>query len=667
MTTKDGSIRHGFMGPVLPWLGRECSDLWLIVLVSGTVFFTNLGGSKLWDRDEPRNAGCAIEMLQRDDWVTPMFNDELRGQKPVLTYWLMMSAITVFGESEFAVRFWSAFLGVGTVVLTYLWVRHLFFRQLALWSALILSTTLMFTVAARAATPDAPLIFCSALALTLYLLWTFSPSTASNWNDVFAGSLNQRLRRAGRWFPSVGGALAIYGAMSLGVLAKGPVAVVLPTIIIGLFILIESSRATDAGRTTRLQRSWRSAWAAALARAATIVAPRRFGWAVLQMQPWWLLVMICFVSLPWFIWVGLRTDGEFLRLFFFREHFERATTAMEGHRGGIWFYPVAIIGGVFPWSILVVPAAIGWYRLQRDYGRGPEGHPRWAGGLTFALVWVGLQVAVFSVARTKLPSYVTPCYPAVALLLAVIPWQLATAQLTLRPIWLRAGFATWLAIGVGLVVALSYLMPDHLGWPAGWLPALGVVLFLGGASAWYFWERAQQRWVARSVLLTSWLFVWLTFSYATDYVSQFRTTDDLWRIAADHQRQGAVLAGFRDLESTWVYYAQQPIWELDAAPQPSPGQPASVDPLVRQHWWAVKPRATVEDLLAFHPGSLIVTPERHLNDLLERMPAGYGPLAIRPDFLSRSNLVLVGPLPEAMPSDVIKSVELTSPVKQSPR
>ena len=89
---------------------------WLILLAS-VVFLTQLGEAKLWDRDEPRNARCAWEMLDRQDWVVPTFNDELRTHKPILLYWLTMSSYIVFGVNEFGARFASAFLAIGTVLL----------------------------------------------------------------------------------------------------------------------------------------------------------------------------------------------------------------------------------------------------------------------------------------------------------------------------------------------------------------------------------------------------------------------------------------------------------------------------------------------------------------------------------------------------------------------
>src|SRR5688572_19133204 len=76
----------------------------LVALVAAIVMFTNLGGPRLWDIDEPRNAGCAREMWLRGDWIVPTFNAELRTHKPVLLYWCMMAAYSVLGVGELAAR-----------------------------------------------------------------------------------------------------------------------------------------------------------------------------------------------------------------------------------------------------------------------------------------------------------------------------------------------------------------------------------------------------------------------------------------------------------------------------------------------------------------------------------------------------------------------------------
>ena len=71
---------------------RHVWQVGLLIAVATATLMTNLGGSRLWDRDETRNAGCAAEMMARDDWVVPTFNQQLRDAKPVLLYWLIMSA-----------------------------------------------------------------------------------------------------------------------------------------------------------------------------------------------------------------------------------------------------------------------------------------------------------------------------------------------------------------------------------------------------------------------------------------------------------------------------------------------------------------------------------------------------------------------------------------------
>src|SRR5256885_600143 len=91
----------------------------LVAAVAAIIMFTNLGGPRLWDRDEPRNSLCAKEMFERWDWVVPTFNGRLRTHKPVLLYWCIMSAYSVLGVSEFSARLPSALAAVGTVLCTW--------------------------------------------------------------------------------------------------------------------------------------------------------------------------------------------------------------------------------------------------------------------------------------------------------------------------------------------------------------------------------------------------------------------------------------------------------------------------------------------------------------------------------------------------------------------
>ncbi|MFC1757741.1 ArnT family glycosyltransferase, partial [Planctomycetota bacterium] len=276
----------------------------VIAALAIALFYTNLGKPKLWDRDEPRNARCAVEMMERHDWTVPTFNGELRTHKPVLLYWLMMSAYALFGVNEFAARFWSAGLAVGTVLLTYSIGRRLLCARTGFWGAFILATTLMFNVAARAATPDSALMFFMTLALAIYVRTSFRPQESAAEHTAPIQS-NHRTFYPRRLF-----AIPLYAAMGMAVLAKGPIGIVLPTAIIGLFLAIVrlSDHVTEI--RTASNRFTRITWI--LLRPFSPFHLLRTAWS---MKPFTALASAMAVALPWYLLVGIETDGKWLQSF----------------------------------------------------------------------------------------------------------------------------------------------------------------------------------------------------------------------------------------------------------------------------------------------------------------------------------------------------------------
>ncbi|MFM7738873.1 MAG: ArnT family glycosyltransferase, partial [Planctomycetota bacterium] len=406
--------------------GRFAPALVLVAL-SGSIFFLNLGSARLWDRDEPRNAGCAAEMLERGDWVTPIFNDQLRHQKPALLYWLIMSAYGMFGVNEFAARFWSALLGVGTVLLTWSMGVRLFGRATGFWSGLILATMLMFGVASRAATPDAPLIFFMTAGLCCFVWLSFRPADSAEDEASFSG-FPQETKKV----------VAINALLGLAVLAKGPIGWVLPMSVMGLYLLLMNHQplvSADSESPGRLRRTLEWLW--------RVFGPRNFCRALSELR--WVtgLLVVLAIALPWYLWVGYRTEGEFLRRFFLEEHVGRATTSFENHSGGWWFYPLMLLVGTFPWSVFAVPVVLDTDRWMSAKRRD---------GSLLLLCWMGLQLALFSLVQTKLPSYITPCYPAVALLLGASLTRFAAGRYAELDLWFRRGVRT-LPIIVGLIAA----------------------------------------------------------------------------------------------------------------------------------------------------------------------------------------------------------------------
>jgi len=584
---------EGELAPRQAWLHHA-----VIIAVAGVVLFTNLGGPRLWDRDEPRNAGCASEMLERGDWCIPVFNAELRAHKPVLLYWLMMSAYTVFGVNEFSARFWSALLAVGTAIATYHIGRKLFNAQVGLWAGVILATSLMFDIAGRAATPDSVLIFFSTLALMIYVL---NSSKAD-----------------GSYFPSWPTAALMYAVMGMAVLAKGPVGMVLPTAVIGMFLLImRLQKRTEDGNG----RSW-------FRRALAVLrpfAPLHFLRTCWLMRPLTCLAVVAVVALPWYVWVGIQTDGEFLREFFGEHNFGRATSAMENHRGSLLYYPVAILVGFFPWSIFAGAVLIGVVsRLRRG--------DRWSPGYVFACCWIGVYVGLFSLAQTKLPSYVTPCYPALALLTGCFIHHWMRGDAVASPLWPRLSFASLGLVGLAMIIGLPLASQRYLPGDE-WLGAIGVIPLAGAVLGFVLMAKAKIRLAAISFASLSVVFTTLLLGFVAARVDHHQENHVLLATidaGDDSPRVGA----FGRLEPTWIFYGGRPI---DMLVLETP-----VSPTTKRGEWSPKPQLDAAAFFGDGRNRFIFTTDHFWPRLQEALPPQATIVAECPLFLKDDRLLLVG-------------------------
>ncbi len=572
----------------------------LLVFVGVIVLFTNLGGSRLWDRDEPRNAGCALEMIQRGDWVVPVFNAELRTAKPVLLYWLIMSAYAVFGVNEFAARFWSAALGLGTVLATYAIGRRLFNPAAALWAALILCTSVMFDVAAHAATPDSVLIFFATLAVMTFVLGTFKPKAADSEDAA------PELKIPHSYFPGLWPVAAVmYGLMGVAVLAKGPVGLVLPTAVIGMFLLImrlpASTQAANVKQQTWLARL--AKWCLAILRP---FAPLNFLRTCWSMRPITALAVALAVALPWYVWVGLRTDGRWLHDFFMNENIGRATRPMEKHGGSLLYYPAAIMAGFFPWSLLLLP-------VVADCVRRLKRRESWSVGYVLMTCWVGVYVGLFSLAKTKLPSYVTPCYPALALLAGcfVYHWTRGTS-LTSRW-WPRWSFGVLTVVGLAFTIAVPLLAQRFLPGEE-WLGAIGLIPLIGAIVCLVLAERRRPFASGVTFATTAVAFLTALFGFAAVRVDQHQESHVLLA-AIDRQSQHPQVASYGCLEPSWVFYGGRPIRELTAE------SPSTF--LARSH------------------DAFVITTESNLKQFHSELPPDVHVIAAAPYFLKKKHKLVV--------------------------
>ena len=351
--------------PASPDRWRRTATLLLLVLLAGTLFFFRLGPPGLFDADEPAYAQAAREMLETGDWITPHFNGRPRFDKPILFYWLISLSYRVFGVTEFAVRCWSALAGV-TLVLLITWTAGRWFGTSAdLWAGLAFTMNPLTALLARAAVTDMLL----TLLVTLAILAGAEALAAA---PVAGQGRASPEARAWRW------AMVGWAAMGLAVLVKGPVGLLIPGMALG----------------------------------GACVVCRDVREGVRRLFPWRGLLLFTALTVPWYALVLAANGWAFVEGFVIKHHVTRFTGVVSSHAGPVWFYvPVALIG-FFPWSGFL-PQAL-WQAAvvaRRREEREPADRL-----LILCACWVTGVFLFFSLAGTKLPSYLFPAFPGMALL-----------------------------------------------------------------------------------------------------------------------------------------------------------------------------------------------------------------------------------------------------------
>lgn len=550
----------------MDWLRIPHREGALAALAAMLVFFLNLGGIALWDEDEPKNAVCAREMFERSDWLVPTFNGQLRTDKPILLYWLMLAAYHALGVTEFAARVWSAVLGTGTVLLTWDLGRRVGSPRTGLWSGLALAGSLLFGVSARAATPDATLIVCTTAAI-------------ATWAAAFAHG-----EPLGRWRWC-----AVYVLLGFAVLAKGPSGLVLP---VAVMIVAETLSRIVVGPGAR------PAWA----------------WVLIQLpgQAWKSLrvsrvfeggLLSLAIAVPWYVAVGLATDWAWPAGFLGRHNMQRYLGPLEGHGGPVFYYLPAILIGLLPWSFWL-PAATAslWRRLRtRTLDRTD----------LLLLSWIGVYVLVFSFAGTKLPSYVLPCYPALAVL---VGRHLAASHE-------RLSSGPFIALVIlGVLLGTAFLAGGHwIEAQIAWLAMLGLIPVAGGLIGLRMNRRERPQAALGTFAVSAVVLFAALFGFAAEMADDRQTPVAFARQIQRLAGRPVPVATLDAFRPTLVYYTRGTVTDCPT------------------------PESAVE-FLANSPDGFLVTREEHWEKLLPRLPPNTGLLAREGMFLRKFDLLLIGPV-----------------------
>jgi hypothetical protein len=261
-------------------------------------------------------------------------------------------------------------------------------------------------------------------------------------------------------------------------------------------------------------------------------------------------------------------------------------------------------------------------------------------GYVFAACWVLVFLGAFTLAETKLPSYITPCYPGLALLAGsyVDRWS-RDRSITARW-WLTVSFGILAAVGAAFVFAIPIIAKKYLPGDES-LGLLGLTpLAAGAACLGLAWVRNYKA-AAATFAASAVAFATLLFAVGAQRADSHQTNHVLLRAIHANSREPQI-ASFRILEPTWVFYAGQPIVAL-----PRMGNGGSESFLVDKNLAAAYPfgmESSDQVRWFFHnsPESFLITTRDHADELTGTLPADVVVLAEAPRFLREEQLVVLG-------------------------
>ena len=349
---------------------------WGLVVISAllAVRLISLGLYPFFDTTESRYGEIARLMLQTDNWITPQidYNIPFWGKPPMHT-WLSALGLGYLGVNEFAARLPHFLVGILTLGLIAKFARAVGNRQQAIFSVLIMCSSLGFILASGMVMTDSLLLFSYTLALISF--WF-------NWK-------NEKPKLFGHLF---------FVALALGMLIKGPVMVVFVVLALSVWSI------------------WQRCFISAL-----------------KSLPWISGMALLFaLILPWYVAAELRTPG-FLEYFILGEHIHRfLVSGWQGDlygsahvrpRGSIWLFAILC---AFPWSLFIIKWA--WKALKSKLAPSVHGpisnqdkvnNAHLASINPYLVSWMIAPLILFTFAGNILPIYALPGFSAMALILAL--------------------------------------------------------------------------------------------------------------------------------------------------------------------------------------------------------------------------------------------------------
>jgi 4-amino-4-deoxy-L-arabinose transferase-like glycosyltransferase len=353
------------------------------------------------DRDEARFAQATKQMVESRDYVDIRFQDEVRYKKPVGIYWVqaaVVKAASALGFPHALTTIWlyrlpSLIGSIGAVLLTYWTALAFVSRRAAMLAGLMMASCVLLGIERLIAKTDALLLMTVVAAMG-------AMARAYLWDE------RERLDAARAWMV----AAIFWTALAAGVLLKGP-----------LIVMV-----------------------VALAAIALIAVDRSAGW-LLTLKPIAGIIWLAVLVLPWFVAIIGRTGDAFLAESVGQDLLSKVFAGQESHGAPPGYYFVLFWVTFWPGATLAALATPAVWQARRERS------------VKFLLAWLVPSWVVFELVVTKLPHYVLPLYPAIAILIAGV----IDARALSRKSFLEWGTIWWFLVpmvaGIAGVVALAVI------------------------------------------------------------------------------------------------------------------------------------------------------------------------------------------------------------------
>lgn len=386
----------------------------LLLLAAALVILApGISGLPPVDRDESRYAVATTQMLASGDYVDIRFQDQPRYLQPAGVYWLQALSVAAFSDPEarqiWAYRLPSLSGALAAVLVTGLMTSLWFGSWAGLLAGLLLASCMALGFEARIAKTDAALLAAVTIAQFAFM-------------RVYTGAARTR-------WP----ALVFWVALGVGGMLKGPIIL----LVVGLAALALA------------------AWDRSLER-------------LKPLQALWGLPLALLIAAPWYVAIGLATNGDFFRVAIGGNLLHKVGVSQQSHGGPVGYHLMGFVLTFWPGALLAALAVpFAWRERAR-----PE--------IRFLICWIIPAWLVFEFVSTKLPHYVMPMFPAVAALTAAA----ITSTTGLTPArWQKALFAAFFVLWLAVSLLVSLLSPGGIWYFENRLDPVAILLSVAALGA----------------------------------------------------------------------------------------------------------------------------------------------------------------------------------------